>query len=72
MSSITIALIVVAVVMGGSLLGSFIRLRLPKHHLDADTRDIVKAGIGLLATLAALVLGLIIASAKNSFNTKTE
>ncbi len=45
---------------------------MPKHHLEGDTRDIVKAGIGLLATLAALVLGLIVASAKNSFDTKTE
>jgi hypothetical protein len=72
LSSISISLIVVAVVLGGSFLGSLIRSRLPKHHLEGDTRDIVKAGIGLLATLAALVLGLIIASAKNSFDTKTE
>ena len=72
MNSISISLTVVAVVMGGALFGGFVRARLPKHHLDGDTKDIVKAGIGLLATLAALVLGLIVASAKNSFDTKTE
>ena len=72
LNSITISLAVVAFVMGGALLGGYVRQRLPKHHLEGDTRDIVKAGIGLLATLSALVLGLIIASAKNSFDTKTE
>jgi hypothetical protein len=72
LSSLSIALIVVAVVLGGSSFGSYVRSRLPRHHLEGDTRDIVRAGIGLLATLAALVLGLIIASAKNSFDTKTD
>ena len=72
MSSLAISLLVVVVVMAGSLLGGYLRSRLPKHHLEGDTRDIVKAGLGLLATLAALVLGLIVASAKNSFDTKTE
>ena len=72
MRSLTTSLIVVAVVLGGALLGGFVRSRLPQHHLEGDTRDIVKAGIGLLATLAALVLGLIIASAKISFDAKSE
>src|SRR4029453_9429310 len=67
LNSIAISLVVAALVMGGSLLGAYVRQHLPKHHLEGDTRDIVKAGIGLLATLSALVLGLIIASAKNSF-----
>jgi hypothetical protein len=72
LNSIAISLVVVAFVMGGALLGGYVRQRLPKHHLEGDTRDIVKAGIGLLATLSALVLGLIIASAKNSFDANTE
>jgi hypothetical protein len=72
LNSIAISLIVVAFVMAGALLGGFIRSRLPKHHLDGDTKDIVKGGIGILATLSALVLGLIVASAKTSFDSKTE
>lgn len=72
MNSIAISLIVVVVVLAGALTGAYVRSRLPKHHVEGDSRDIVKAGIGLLATLAALVLGLIVASAKNSFDTKTE
>jgi hypothetical protein len=72
LNSIAISLIFVTFVMSGALLGGFIRSRLPKHHLDGDTKDIVKAGIGILATLSALVPGLIVASAKTSFDSKTE
>jgi hypothetical protein len=39
-----------------------------KHHLDADARDAVKTGIGLVATMTALILGLITASAKSSYD----
>jgi hypothetical protein len=72
MSPFVIALIVAATIMAGALAGAFLRTRLPKHHLDDETRQIVKIGIAFLSTLAALVLGLIIASAKSSFDTKTE
>lgn len=72
LGALVISVIVVVVVLAGSLLGAYLRSRLPKHHLEGDTRDIVKAGLGLLATLAALVLGLIVASAKASFDTKTD
>jgi hypothetical protein len=41
---------------------------LPERHLDAASKDTVKLGAGLLATLAALVLGLLVSSAKASFD----
>jgi hypothetical protein len=41
---------------------------LPGHHLDAESKDTVKVGIGLIATMTALVLGLVTASAKSSFD----
>lgn len=59
------------VVLAGAYAGSIARGRLPQHHLDADTQDMVKIGVAFLGTLAALVLGLVVASAKNSFDTKT-
>jgi hypothetical protein len=46
----------------------FLRTSLPEHHLSEDTTGVVKLGTGLIATLAALVLGLLIASAKTSFD----
>lgn len=43
---------------------------LPGHHLSSDAKDVVRLGAGLIATIAALVLGLLIASAKTSFDTQ--
>ncbi len=46
-----------------------LRAILPKDHLSAESKDVVKLGTGMIATMAALVLGLLIASAKGSFDT---
>ena len=62
-----IGLLVVTCTFGGALLGMWLRTALPEHHLDAESRDVVKVGIGLIATMTALVLGLVLASAKSSF-----
>jgi len=58
-----------AFTFGGALVGMWLRDRLPQHHLDADSKDTIKAGIGFIATMTALVLGLVTASAKSSFDT---
>jgi len=65
-----IALIVFAFVFAGALLGMLLRSRLPEHHLSADTENVIKLGMGLIASIAALVLGLLIATAKSSFETQ--
>jgi hypothetical protein len=70
MSSVTISLIVLACVFGGALLGIFLHAVLPQHHLSSETKDIVKLGMGLVGTMAALVLGLLVASAKGSYDTQ--
>jgi hypothetical protein len=66
-----ISLIVFVCVFGGALFGMFLRGVLPKSHLEDASKDVVKLMMGLLATLTALVLGLLIASAKNSFDAQT-
>jgi hypothetical protein len=68
MSALAIAVIVFACVFGGALLGMLLRAALPEHHLSTDSKDVVKLGMGLIATMAALVLGLLIASAKGSYD----
>jgi len=45
-----------------------LRKILPEHHLSSDTKDAVKVAMGLVATMAALVLGLLIASAKDTYD----
>jgi hypothetical protein len=54
MSSITVSLIVFACIFGGALLGLLLHVSLPQHHLAADSKDIVKLGMGLVGTMAAL------------------
>jgi hypothetical protein len=68
MNPIIVGMIVVACTFGGALLGMWLRATLPDHHLDAESKDVVKVGIGLIATMTALVLGLVTASAKSSFD----
>ena len=72
MNPIAIGSITFACVFAGALLGMFLREALPAHHLSPDAKDVVKLGMGLLGTTAALVLGLLIASAKSSFDTQND
>lgn len=55
-------------VFGCALLGMHMRTRLPDHHLDDESENAIKLATGLIATIAALVLGLLISSAKGSFD----
>ena len=71
MNSITISLICFACIFCGALIGVSIRRVLPEHHLSETTWDSIKIGTGLIATLTALVLGLLVSSAKNSYDTLT-
>jgi hypothetical protein len=68
-SSLTIGLISAGCIFGGVLLGLVLRGLLPDYHLRDDSKDTVKVGAGMIATVSALVLGLLVASAKNTFDT---
>ena len=69
MSSIDIAFISAGCIFGGVLLGLLLQNLLPGHHLSAESKDTVKLGAGMIATLSALVLGLLVSSAKTNFDT---
>jgi len=70
MNAISTSLIVFACIFGGALVGMLLRAVLPAHHFDEETKDVVKLGMGLIATMTALILGLLIASAKGSYDTQ--
>src|SRR5262244_1357445 len=70
-SAMAVSWIVLACILGGALLGMFLRKTLPGHHLSDDAKDVVRLGTGLIGTIAALVLGLLIASAKSSYDTQS-
>lgn len=71
MSSVTVSLIVFACVFGGAVLGTLSRGALPENHLSADSKDVVKLGMGLVSTLSALVLGLLVSSAKSRYDAQS-
>lgn len=58
--------IVFACICAGILIGAV----LPGHRLNSDTKDVVRLGTGLIGTMAALVLGLLISEAKESYDVK--
>lgn len=68
MSPMAVSVIVLACVFGGALLGMVLRACLPERHRNAETKELVTMGMGLIATMAALVLGLLIASTQSSFD----
>jgi hypothetical protein len=71
MMNLSISLLVFALIFGGALAGMAVRPLLSEHHLHSDSKDVVKLTAGLIGTLSALVLGLLIASAKATFDQKT-
>jgi hypothetical protein len=68
MNSMVVGAIVFACTFGAAILGMVLRRALPAHYMSNESKDVVKLGTGLIATLAAMVLGLLIASAKSSFD----
>jgi hypothetical protein len=70
MSPLAISGIVFACLVAGTLIGMLLRAILPEHHLAPESKDVIKVGMGLIGTMTALVLGLLIASAKSSYDTQ--
>ena len=71
MSALSLSSIIFILTLGGIFVGTLLRRTLPEHHLDEHVKDVVRLGVGLIATISALVLGLLIAAAKGSFDTQT-
>jgi len=70
MNIVLVAVILFVVLVGAALLGRRVHLYLPEAHLSTDSRDSVKLAMGLVATMTALVLGLLVSSAKEGYDTK--
>jgi len=59
-----------ACVFGGALLGTYIRKILPSAHLSKESQDVMRLAMGLVATMTALLLGLVTAAARSSFDSQ--
>jgi hypothetical protein len=64
MNSILISLAIFASILGAALLGMAIRRKVPDDHLGADAKDVIRLVTGITATTSALVLGMLVSSAK--------
>jgi hypothetical protein len=71
MSSEAVSSVVFVVICGGIVVGHVLHDVLPRGQLTDDAKDVVRLGTGLIGTIAALVLGLLIASAKTSYDTQS-
>jgi hypothetical protein len=72
MSEIVTASLVCLSILVGACLGASLRRMLPAEHMSEQSRNIVNVAIGLIATLSALVLGLLVASAKSAFDARND
>jgi hypothetical protein len=64
------SLIAFGFIFGGSLTGIALRSVLPERYFTNEAKDVLRLGLGLITTLSALVLGLLISTAKSSYDTK--
>jgi hypothetical protein len=69
MITISLAAILFLLLVGVTLLGARLRRVVPAEHLSTDSKDAVKLALGLVATMTAILLGLLVSSAKSSFDT---
>ena len=67
-----LALLAFAVTFAAAMAGLRLRDRLPEHHLDGESRDAVKLVMGLVATMSALVLSLLISVTQTAYRTQSD
>jgi len=72
MTAVSIAALAFVLIFGAALLGMAVGRALPGHHIESSSKDVVRLAMAMIATMTALVLGLVTASAKSSFDTEDE
>lgn len=70
MNPIAVSSIVSVCIFTAALAGIALRRALPEEHLGSDAKEVVRLATGLIATMAALVLGMLVSSAKASYDTR--
>lgn len=71
MSAFAQSILIFACILSGVVLGILLRRWIADHHLTSDAKEVARLGAGLIGTIAALVLGLLIAGAKGGYDVKT-
>src|SRR5271165_4382954 len=71
MHPLTTSLFVFFSTFAAALLGMFLQRVLPEHHIAPESKDVVRVGMGLVASTVALILGLLVYSSKGFYDTQT-
>ena len=69
-TGIDFAILTFVCTLAAALVGTFIRNALPPAHVSKESQDVIRLGMGLVATMTALLLGLVTAAAKGSFDSQ--
>lgn len=69
MSALFVTVIIASTLFVALVIGMWLRSLLPQEHLSAESKDAVKVAMGMVATMTALLLGLLVSSAKESYDT---
>ena len=54
-------------IVTGTIIGTLVRARMPEHHLTGDSKEVIRLATALVATLTGLVLALMFAATRTSF-----
>jgi fluoride ion exporter CrcB/FEX len=68
MQPIYVSSLIFLIVFGGAALGMFLRRLLPEEHFSQDARTVVSLSTGVVVTMTGLVLGMLVSSAKSSYD----
>src|ERR1700712_4932940 len=72
MNSLSISVIIFAILFGSAMVTMFAARFLPDHHLSSETKSVVSVSVAVVGTLSALVVGLLISTANSSFIVKAQ
>jgi hypothetical protein len=67
LGSLWTAAAVLVIALAGAALGMWLRRLLPEHHLSQESKSVINLAMGLVGTMSALVLGLLVGQAHANY-----
>jgi hypothetical protein len=71
MNSIAVTSIVFVSILAAGLVGMAVRRAIPADHLGSSEKEVARLVTGLMTTMTAIVLGMLVSSAKASYDART-
>jgi hypothetical protein len=68
MNSLAVSAAIFCCVFAAAVIGMLVRV--PENHVGSDAKDVVRLSTGLVATMASIILGMLVSSAKSSYDAR--